>query len=97
MKRRDDAQELIDAAELSILRAMLKQGREAHKRAVVTVLSFLPAALIVAIITAVSDIHPLFYVFAGLLLIAGIRGWMNMRDMDNFIHTVENDIETRSQ
>lgn len=95
--KRDDPQAQIDAAELRILQALLKRGQEAHKRAVVMVLTFLPAALIIAAVTAVSDIGPLFYVFAALFLIAGIRSWMNMRDMDNFITTVQNDIKEKTR
>ncbi len=55
--------------------------------------SFLSASVIVAGITAFTDISPWFFLFAGMLFAAGIRSWFNLQEMDRFILTIENDIK----
>lgn len=95
MRRRDELDEFGDrlkATQLRISQEMERQGLERYRTAVVGIASYLPAAIIVFAIALVFGLHWVFYIFAAVLLVAAIRSWLNMRDMERFIEAVRQDI-----
>ena len=94
-KKRDELDEFeahLKRTQIAISEEMLRQGTVAYRRALVGTISFLSAGGLIAAITVLFDLQWVFYVFAGVLLIAAIRAWLNARDMERFIEAVQQDL-----
>lgn len=83
---------VVDEHQVQIMERLLVRGRERYRASLVATISFLLSAVFVALIALFGELHFVFYISAGILLVAAIRSWLNMRDMEHFINVMERDL-----
>lgn len=74
------------------LERLRQKGTDAQRVTWTQLLTFFPSAVVISIIAATSDMDALWLAVAALLL-ASIRSWLNLRDMETFLRALDFDIK----
>ncbi|WNN95152.1 hypothetical protein SEA_MAGRITTE_201 [Microbacterium phage Magritte] len=92
MSRKNEFEDRLKATQLVISQEMERQGIQSYRRSLVGTMSYMTSGGLIAAIAVLFSLPWIFYVFAAVLLVAAIRSWLNVRDMERFIEAVRKDM-----